>query len=103
MFKISDIEKSYISMYDTRNEEISYFFNIVDVDRKYIDDSFTHNFGLCRFGYYEFDFDIVFEEALNDNGDVVLIDHVKIASLTEKLLTLIELEDSELLNKIYFN
>ena len=103
MFKISDIEKSYISMYDTRNEEISYFFSVVNVDRKYVDDSFTHNFGLYRFGYYEFCFNIVFEEALNDNGDVVLIDDVKINSLTEKLLTLIDLEDSNLLNKIYFN
>ena len=106
MFKISDIEKSYISMYDTRNEEISYFFSVVNVDRKYVDDSFTHHFGIHRCRHSEFEFKLKFDEALDDEGSRVILSATKIDFLTKEAEDLMnemnEDEDVELFNKLYF-
>ena len=106
MYKIADIEKNYISMYDKRNDNIVFFFNIVGVDRKYIDDSFTHAFGIHRCGHHEYEFKLSFDECLNEYGDNVSHSETFIEFITNEAETLMneynEDQDSELFNRLYF-
>lgn len=101
MLYIAEFGDNYINVKDTDIINRNYFFSIVEVDREFIDDSFDHAFGTECCGHYEYDVKLIFDECLDDDGDVITICGDQIAVLTHHAKNMLEEVDHDILNKYY--
>lgn len=102
MLVITELYENEVELVDTDEPNIHYFFNVSNPDRKKVDESFGHAFGIEVRYSVEYSFTLDFKEAMDDNGDLVVVDKNLISVLKDVGEGLLSSENPELLNKIYF-